>query len=741
MAQMSLPAEPSYRRTSYSELRGVDFSQDPALVDRRHSPDALNMVSDNGGNPVKRKGFKLFTNPADDYGPNYVQNIWSFIYNTTRYVVFTVYYADGAKVYVTDENGTKLSTYRTGSSTASTPTVEPGKRIGFYTEANSNQTGFYIMSYKTGISANYLRIYVSSGTVYYEEVDPKTPTVIIGRSPNGGGIVYEDANLLTNERIELFYNPEGLLSFQTTADINTSKAYSVRYKNAQNQWQAIGQQYITVSGRTVTITAEHRPPVEGEDNIEIRYFRTGTDYSGRITNCEVFSRNSGATSEQIFVSGNPYYRSSIYYSAPNDVTYFPDMNYMSLGGETKIMGFVNLGEYLGVVKESATNDSTLYLLYQTSLTSRATSTLNTATNQTVTDTEQIQTFAVKRSAAGIGASSRYAFSVLNDEPLFLAPNGVYGIVSTNTTSEKVVRNRSRFLDAKLTKEAKDVYEVAVGTTWNNYYVLAVNGANAGWTQVTDTYIQETDSTGTPHYVKVDAVPEEYTGPVMTKTYDKPTGRMYVLDGRHKTNDQSGNTNYGYEAYYWEGISARALCAFGDTLLMGAKGGRVYVFKNTGEATDYSDEYFVTTTITEDGETTTTTAWEQYPIVARWSTPNDNDGASEYFKTMQKKGTMCTTAPFEESSVKVYISADSGAREYLGMAYLDIATMFNEVKFDRLSFDTRTGPRDTFFRKKKKKYIRLQIILENDQVNEPFGVFEIVKTYVLQRFAKGTRLKK
>ena len=746
MAQMTLPSEPSYRRTSYSELKGVDFSVDPALVDRKHSPDALNMISDRGGNPIKRKGFKLFTDPTVNYGTGYVQNLWSFVYHNNRYIVFTVAGSTLANIYVTNESGERVLTYAVGASSSSVPTTQLGRRIGFYTEANSDQIGFYIVGYKSGTTANYLRLYFDGNNVLrYATVAAKIPTVIIGRLPEGGGSVYEGVNLLTRERTEQFYNPDGKRTFVTASEIDTTIQYSpsglpvvIQYKDENNQWQYITQG-VTVTANTVTISSTRTPPVPGEDNIKIRYFRAGDGNASKVLDCEVYARNSGATSEQLFFSGNPSYRSSIYYSAPNDVTYFPDLNYINVGGETRIMGFCNMGENLGVVKESTSNDSTLFMLYQTSLSTTAVSTVNTYTNTTTTETEQIQTYAIKRTAAGIGAISKYAFSTLNDEPLFLSPNGVYGVVSTNTTSEKVVRNRSRFLDAKLAKETLATRKDAIATTWDNYYVLAMH--KSFYTNTTDTFIQELDETGTPYWVKVDEVPGGYDGPVMTKTYDKPEGRLYILDGRHKTNDQSGNTNYGYEAYYWEGVSANCICAFEDTLLFGGKNGRVYKFKDTGNITDYSDEYYVTTVVTEDGESTTTTAWEQFPIIARWSTPNDNDGASEYFKTMQKKGTMCTTAPYAASSVKVYISADSADPEYLGMVHLDVSDIFQAVDFTRLSFDPRTGPRDVFFKKKKKKYIRLRIILENDALNEPFGVYEIVKTYILQRFAKGYTLRK
>lgn len=752
MAQLTLPAEPAYKRTSYSELKGVDFSVDPALVDKRHSPDALNMISDEGGNPIKRKGFKLLSqaqSPAVPSNANgYVQNLWSFVYRNKRFIVYTSAESTKASVHVVDENGSEY-VIRHDMSNVPYAYVENGKRIGFYTEITTDSTGFYIVSYNSAASANYLRIipHYSNGNYgfTYLPVTPKVPTIIIGRqagTKNGGGVVYEDINLLTRERVEQFYTAKSNSNYYVTSTIDTSQPVALWYMSTTtHDWAAASSSTIAVSGSNHIVWAapSDLATVEGEDNVKIKYSRTGTNYASRVTNCEVFARTSGATSEQLFFSGNPSYPNAIYYSAPNDPSYFPDLNYVNIGGETKIMGFCNLGENLGVIKEPASNDATLFVIYQTSLSTQAVSVVNTAANTTTTNTKQIQTFAIKRTAAGLGAISKYAISTLNDEPLFFSKNGVYGIVSQNITSEKVMRNRSRFLNAKLEKETLANKKAAVATTWNNYYVLALNGS--GRTSVTDLYIEKYDQTGAAYWAKVDEIPSGYDGPTMSKTYYKPTGRLYLLDGRHKTNDQSGNTNYGYEAYYWEGISARSICAFEDTLLFGGRDGRVYVFKDTGGITDYSDEYYVTTVVTEDGESTTTTAWEQYPIVARWSTPNDNDGMSEYFKTMQKKGTMCTTAPYAASSVKVYISADSADPEYLGMVHLDVSDIFQAVDFTRLSFDPRTGPRDVFFKKKKKKYIRLRIILENNALNEPFGVYEIVKTYVLQRYAKGYTLRK
>ena len=48
----------SVHTTEYSNLAGVDFSQEAANVDNKRSPYSLNMISDNGKNPVKRNGWE-----------------------------------------------------------------------------------------------------------------------------------------------------------------------------------------------------------------------------------------------------------------------------------------------------------------------------------------------------------------------------------------------------------------------------------------------------------------------------------------------------------------------------------------------------------------------------------------------------------------------------------------------------------------------------------------------------------
>jgi hypothetical protein len=213
--------------------------------------------------------------------------------------------------------------------------------------------------------------------------------------------------------------------------------------------------------------------------------------------------------------------------------------------------------------------------------------------------------------------------------------------------------------------------------------------------------------------------------------------VYVFDSKHKTGDEKGNTNYMYEAYYWENVPVKYACTLGDDIYF------VYInedgkdtlcrFKNTGQADDYSDGSELIAGKQRYGE----------PIRAIWTTRNDDDNLPQYFKTMQKKGSMVTIAPYEYTSVDVWAIPDGSAplngdttnKYYIGKF---IAGLFNfaNIDFSKFIFDGRNGPKDYFFQKKRKKYIRLQLMLENSGMDEPFGIYSLTKTYTVTRYAKG-----
>lgn len=682
---LKVPNSPATSTIVYNDLKGVDFSQDASLVDRRHSPDMLNMISDEGGNPVKRKGWEVLKTIEDfnHWNDNRITNLWAYSMNGTDYLLVETHYE-------TDQGYHNYYLYLVTLASDGTVSSVTYKDLKFYPV----NCAFY---YKTS-GKEYFYLFDSYGVRainsngYLAYLDMYEPTIVISRPPNGeGGTPYEDINLLSGFVKEKYLvTGSSASTFVLSQEAKTWHSITDDYHIKIQTLQADGtwQDYegtITVGSDKKTLTVYPAIPVtpsRGADNVIIRYKCREAEYQP-ILKCTNYAFFSQGTSDHVFMTGSADEKNTVWYSAIGDPTYFPDTNYLYFGSdEGECMGFLPVQGELALLKPDPKSGTTsIYLIYDTSISSTAVS--STVSGETKTTTEQIYTYAVKRVATAAGAVSKDGFGILGDEPLFLSKKGLYGITSLNTTADKAVTNRSRSIDRKLA--AEDLSEAQV-ITHNNYLYVFVNN------------------------------------------------HVYVFDGRQKSADRKNNTSYFYEAYYWENVPAKHVCAINDELYF-INDNQLCRFKSRGKMSDYSDGSTIV-----NGEVT-----GGVPIVARWSTKSDDDGLPQYFKTMMKKGSMVTLAPYERSSVKAYARPDGYfakdangnpiARYYIGEFYADIWHSFEYIDFSRFTFDTRTAPRDIFFRKKKKKYVRLQLVFENDALNEGFGIHQVVKTITATRFAK------
>ena len=195
------------------------------------------------------------------------------------------------------------------------------------------------------------------------------------------------------------------------------------------------------------------------------------------------------------------------------------------------------------------------------------------------------------------------------------------------------------------------------------------------------------------------------------------GVAYVLDGKNKSYKErsTASYDYNYECYYWTNIPAICLLSVAGELYFGTEDGKICKFNTDKVGTDrYND----------DGKA----------IVASWATLNDDDNAPHLYKSMTKKGCLVTIKPYSRSSGTIYVCKDGNPRQFLRSGTMDILD-WDDVDFDRFTFNTNDSPQDIFFKKKVKKYKRLQIIVENDALNEGFGVLQIVKTFTVGNYAK------
>ena len=684
---LTVPEGAPTKTIVYTDLLGVDFSQDASLVDRQHSPDMLNMISDEGGSPVKRKGWEVLIDlDAEIVGLHH--------FESGEYEYYLVVYKaeiEGRWWYFVAQYFPETRTMGEGHIFA-----DAKPTYGFFFDNN-----YYLANPVAG-DGSFTICAPNDGTVTFSTAEPKIPTVLISRNPStGGGVAYENINLLTPYRTEQFADPAGTAKNFLLGSSGQAYLGKLEYLDSDGTWKTDNTATITQSNNRYwcSITTAHPFYAStGADNIRVTYYASEASAAQkRIPRCTNYAFYSHGGLDQIFVTGNPNYPNYIWYSNYGDPTYFPDLNYIIAGSAgTKCKGFLNVDDNLAVIKETSDQDSSVFFISETSITTKTVST-NTS-NGSESETTAEYAYKIKRASTKIGAVSNRCFGTLQDEPLYLSENGVQGLVSMNSTTEKVVRNRSKHVDRKLLAEPN--LENAISCVCNGYYYIFIND------------------------------------------------HVYILDSRHASSDKRGNTNYAYEAYYWENVPAKCVSATGKTIYFGTADGKICRFKKTGKMSDYSDgSHYDETQQTQVGGVA---------IHARYVTRNDDDNAPQYFKTMMKKGSMCTVAPYFKSSVDVYIMADgtpATAQElyydrnhqpiyddtvpgiYIGTHYSNVDNIFPRIDFSRLLFDTRRSPRDYFFRKKKKKYVRLQITLENRELNEGFGVYSIVKTYTMTRYAK------
>lgn len=644
-------SSPTIYSTTYNKFSGVDFYSDPMMVDKNRSPYAVNLISDSADMPEKRPGWRTLLTMLNEETakPEKINGLWQMrFYGSDVFVCHA-----GSSIYLMSqkENG------------------DWGKMRLADAGADDRSTAFFMNE----------KLYILTGEKYLEcspktltddvigeyqifiakKVSPYVPTVVINRLPTGGGDFLESYNIIGDQWIEEFIGDGKSTKYQLTeAKLPIDRVVRVEvFKDGE--WKLEDGYDVDEDKGIVTFTSA--PADSTIPNVKITVEKA-SENKDKIFKSKIAAVYNDAV---VFVAGaerGADYRSG--YGKPN---YFPEDGYDLVGtNETDIMGYCKVGEYLGIIKESNNQDSTVYLRWHE--------------YQTDSDGNEKTIYRKKQGVVGVGAVSRYAIGMLGDEPLFLSNRGVYAVTSNAITFDRTVQNRSEFVDFKLTREPN--LQNAVACEWNGYFIVAVNG------------------------------------------------HCYLLDSRQRTAKSRNSSDFVYECFYWDNVPeyreenpATVTCflSTGDTLYFGTSDGRICKFKtDVPDLSRYND----------DGR----------PIVAIWSTCADDDGHPQRLKTMVKKGCAVTLKPFYRSSAKIYVRTEKDAIERKAMEKAIQAgnvDIFNweDIDFDRFTFNSNDAPQDIMIRKKIKKYKRLQFIIQNDAVDEGFGIFQITKAYMVLGLAK------
>ena len=421
MAQYRIPESPKKYKTEYSQFKGVDFSSNPTQInEKRGAIGTVNLISDTGGFPEKRKGWRKILDCESPVNGLYRGTV------------------DGEEVFLV-HGGTKLYKWTEEEITELKSGINNAKGTFFTMDGK-----IYILT-----GAEYL-VY-DGETVKNVTDDAYVPTTTIANYPTGGGETYEEVNLLTPKRKNKFAGDGSSTVFQ----LDTTDVDSIVEVKIDDEVQASSSYSLNGADGKVTFTsAPPKPDVTGKDNVEITFSKEVEDYEGKITKCTIAAVYGGNSQDRVFLSGNPDDPDTDWHCAAGDPTYFPDLSYSTVGTDgTPIMGYLNIGNVQAIFKSDERADTTIYF-------------------RSYSITDEDVTFPIRRGASGAGAIAKGSFAYLLDDPLFLSRSGVFSLTTNNLTAMQAVRNRSFYVDAQLTKE--EHLENAIAVVWGGYYVLCVN---------------------------------------------------------------------------------------------------------------------------------------------------------------------------------------------------------------------------------------------------------------------------
>ncbi len=425
---------------------------------------------------------------------------------------------------------------------------DPSATIIYSNMAEHRSTSFELNGKLLILDGTSIKLIDSSGNVKLLSSIAYIPEFTISRDPDGGGTQKEPLNLIQPGFIDSFYvaqssenpnyNPATIKDFQLSfggLDDTTVKAW-VMNNNGEFIEKTQGTDFTVdrYTGVVTFVTAPGSSPIAGTDNVRIQAYKTFDGYADRINHCTIGAMfGVNGAHDRIFVSGNPdsgiedgvpyTYINCDWFSAQYDPTYFADVNYSKLGSDNSaIMGYSIINNYLAAHKD--TRELTQSILIR---------------EGDLVDDQPV--FKLINTLQGAGAISKYCFSYLETEPVFLTELGIYAVTAQDVTGEKYAQDRSYYLEGKLLKEPH--LENAFGYSWKDYYILAIND------------------------------------------------HLYILDGLQpmQTDKAKPYATRQYAGFYFTNVPATCFANIDGRLYFGASDGKVYAFYEDDTALkSYSD---------------------------------------------------------------------------------------------------------------------------------------------------------
>ena len=429
-----------YRNKKY---KGVDFTSSELDVDDGRSPNAKNIINNNGYIET-RNGYEVLNKIGTQ-----INGVWNI--DTNEEELFLVH--SGICLYQCSSDFNESVLIFNGMS-------------------NNRSVGLYF--------DEYLIIFDGVRTVVFSKFDGNNyetkfldecgyiPTTSIARDANGGGTDYDKFNVISPyaintflpSKIETGLDSEGNPTYENQSVFKLDKQnileiVSVQVLNENAEWiektSQTDYKFDLVKGEVYFTPGES--PVLGRDSVKIMYKYDNSEEASKINKCTIATLYGyEGNNSRIFASGNSDFPNYDYWCEQDNPLYWPDENVAKIGIEP-IIGYSKLNDgTLAIHKKHSDTDNTIFY--------RSYNLLN-----------EIEVFPLKDGVKNMGCISRYANANLLNDPLILTEGGVFAIVGSEY-QEKFAMQRSYYVNGKLLKE--DNLGEAIGISVDGKYYLGIN---------------------------------------------------------------------------------------------------------------------------------------------------------------------------------------------------------------------------------------------------------------------------
>ena len=435
----SVPNEKKKYIAELSNFLGVDFTSSPLEVDLKRSPNAVNLINNDGYNET-RKGYKVLNTIGTR-----INGVWNI--DTNIGDLFLVH--SGTSLYQCSSDFKEVTLVLSGMS-------------------DNRSQGLYFDEYLIIFDGVRPVVFSKFDGANYEAKFLDTcgyiPTTSVSRDANGNGTDYEKYNLMSPYAINTFVaakiegeldnegNPTYTEQTIFPLDRGDLKSIVTVEKLTENaEWEIVKNYTYDLAKGEIYFTPGESP-ILGRDNVRVTYEYDNSEYKNKINKCNIITLYGyEGNGNRIFATGNPDLPNYDYWCGQDNPLYWPDENFAKIGIEP-IIGYSKLNDgSLAILKKHSDTDNTIY--YRT---------------YNLLDT--IEVFPLKDGVKNIGCVGKYSITNLLNDPLMLTNQGVFAIIGNN--GEKYAMQRSYYVNGRLLKEQN--LENAYSLSVDGKYYLAIN---------------------------------------------------------------------------------------------------------------------------------------------------------------------------------------------------------------------------------------------------------------------------